>query len=203
MPGHGVNGEVAQHEEEAEAGMGLRVHVVTEEAGGLSFPEEIGNRTNRLVRPAPRLIGAHQHGGVLGVTEEEIELAPNQPAQPFDGGEANQRETREFGRDRLRGVIKHRGVEPLLGAEVVVDELLVDAGACGDLLGPRATEPVAGELPEGGFEEAMRCGRGAMAQESQLSTVWLNTTLPRQFRHPLCASSRLNSTRSRPPAFAR
>jgi hypothetical protein len=100
-------------------------------------------------------------------------------------------------------VIEHGGIEPLFGAEIVVNELLVDAGACGDPLGPRATEPVAGELPEGGVEEAIGCGRGAMAQAPRLSTGWLNVTIRPPIRHPPVTSSELNSTRSRPPAFAR
>src|SRR5690606_23058225 len=80
---------------------------------------------------------------------------------------------------------QHRGIEPVLGLVVIVDQLLVDPGPFRDLPGAGSRASVRREFRERRLEQPLR-GRGRTVGQADWARV-----------------SRVNSTRSRPPALAR
>ncbi len=161
------------------------VDVIAEEAGGLTVAQQVRDRTVGLVGPGGVGLSGKEDGGVFGVLQQEIKLAPDQPPQSLDGGEADHREPRQLGDHRVGGMSDDRLVEAGLGAVVIVDELLVDLRTRGNPLGAGPGQTVLRELGQRRGEQALRSGGLAMRQAERAFI------------------SRVNSTRSRPPALAR
>lgn len=165
--------------------MGGGIDIVAEEAGGLPVAQQLRDRDIGLVGPLGVGLRAKEDGSVLGVLQQEIELAPHQAAQPLHRGETNHRKPGELRDDLVGGEGDRCLVEAGLGAVVVVDELLVDPRAGSDPLGSRTRQSVLRELGERRGEQALGSGGPAVRQAERAFI------------------SRVNSTRSRPPALAR
>jgi hypothetical protein len=151
-------------EQEGLAGVLERVDVVAEEAGRLAFGEERRDRRHRGVGPGAVPVGPEQEAGQFIPLREEVELAPEEAAQPLHRRQADERDPAERAGELGGGAAEGRLVEGALGPEVVVEELLVDPGPPGDGVGAGPREAVPGELvTRGGEEEVGR--RGAPARQ--------------------------------------
>lgn len=161
------------------------VDVVAEESGGLAVPQQVRNRLVGAIGPGRVGLGGEQDGGVLGMLQQEIELATHQPAQSLDCGEPDHRQPHQLCDHRIRGMRNNGLVEAGLGAVVIVDELLVDLGPRGDPFSAGSGQTVFREFGQRRAEQALRGGGLAVGQAERAFI------------------SRVNSTRSRPPALAR
>jgi hypothetical protein len=99
---------------------------------------------------------------MLGMTEQEIELAADQPAESLYRGEAYQGQRIELLDHRFRGKPEGGLVEPDLVPVVIVNQLLVDPGTPGDAIGAGAGFTLGGEFAERRGQQTLWSWRGAV-----------------------------------------
>ena len=82
----------------------------------------------------------------IGMQREVVERAFDQFPDRLFGRQSLEVELALMGADFLVHPFQHRQIERVLVAEIMIDQLLVDAGALGDFVDPRAGKAVAGEF---------------------------------------------------------
>ena len=106
----------------------------------------------------------------VGVGLVVVERQLGEPADRGGGVEVVDLDRLLGGADRGVGALEHRHEQPLLAAEVVVEHPLGRAGPGGDLVDPRAGEPLVGELA-GRDVEDLPPGAVGVALERVFSTI--------------------------------
>ena len=86
-----------------------------------------------------------QHDEV-GMGGEVVEGGLDQPLDRLFGRQALEVELALLGADFLIDPFQHRQIQRVLVAEIMIDQLLVDAGARRDLVDPGAGEPTGGKF---------------------------------------------------------
>ena len=127
----------------------MRVHVVPHLAQPLPFGEQDheafdGGGEGREIGAWTLRQNRHQ----IGAASQELELRGNRRFQTIQEA-AGPRGGRQRGQSRLElggGLTEHRVKEAALGVVVVEQQLLVDSGAAGDPVDPRAVESALSEF---------------------------------------------------------
>ena len=116
-------------------------------------------REPRTCAGAAAVFVVQQHDEV-GMRGEVVEGTFDQLLDRLFGRQSLEVELALLGADLLVDPFQHRQIQRVLVAEVMIDELLVDARACGDLVDPGPGKAAAGELaPRRRQQFPAGCGR--------------------------------------------
>ena len=110
--------------------------------------------------PGAAAIFVVQQHDEIGVRREMVEGALDQLLDRLFGWQALQIELALLGPDFLVDPFQHGEIKRILVAEIVVDQLLVDAGAGRDLVDPRAGKPALGKFAPGRGQQLLPRGLG-------------------------------------------
>ena len=91
---------------------------------------------------------------------EMIERTLDQLLDGLFGWQPLEVELALLGTNFLVNPFQHGQIQRVLVAKIVIDQLLVDPGARGDVIDPRAGKPAAGKLPPGRGEQFPARGGG-------------------------------------------